>query len=295
MNYNHLLYFWAVAKEGSIARACETLHLSQPTISGQLRVLEDALGHRLFEKRGRGLAMTEMGRVVFRYADEIFAIGGELRAALAGTAQGPPAMVRVGASDALPKLMVYRMLAPAFSMPEPVRVACFEGKFNELLARLAVHELDVVLGDAPVAASSGFRTFSHRLGDSALAAFGAPPLARRLRAGFPRSLHGAPVLLPTSNTLVRRGLDHWFSTLGIAPEVVGEFEDSALLKVFGESGRGVFFAPLAIEREIRGQYQVRLIGRVPEVREQFYAVTIERRIAHPAVAHIAACARERLR
>jgi len=295
LNYHHLLYFWTVAKEGSVAAACGVLHVSQPTVSGQVRLLEQSLGHALFEKQGRGLALTEVGRVVFRYADDIFSIGEELREAVRGKVGAARAVVRVGVSDALPKLMVYRMLAPAFSMPERVRVACFEGKFNELLSRLALHDLDVVLGDAPVAASSGFRAFSHKLGESALGAFAAAGLAAKLRKGFPASLDGAPVLLPTPNTLVRRGLDHWLASLEIRPEVVGEFEDSALLKVFGQSGRGVFFAPVAIEREIRSQYQVRLIGRVQAVREQFYAITVERRIIHPAVAHIAACARERLK
>ncbi len=294
LNYHHLHYFWTVAKEGSVAGACRVLHVSQPTVSGQVRLLEESIGQRLFEKQGRGLALTEVGRVVFRYADDMFSIGEELRQAVRGRTSPARAVVRVGVADALPKLVVCRMLAPAFEMPGRVRIACFEGKFNELLARLAVHELDVVIGDAPVAASSGFRAFSHKLGESAIGAFAAAGLATGLRKGFPASLDGAPILLPTPNTLVRRRLDHWLGTLGIAPEIVGEFEDSALLKVFGQSGRGVFFAPMTIEREVRRQYDVRLVGRVADVREEFYAVTVERRIVHPAVAHIAACARKRL-
>ena len=293
-NYHHLLYFWTVAKEGSIAAACDVLHLSQPTISGQLRALEQSLGHRLLEKQGRGLALTEMGRTVFAYADEIFTIGAELGEVVRGRPASAQPSVRVGISDVLPKLMVYRMLAPAFAMPEAVRVSCFEGKPPDLLARLAVHDLDVVLGDAPVTPASGFRAFSHRLGESALGAFAAPTLARRLRPGFPGSLDRAPILVPTANTLARRSLDHWLAARSLRPDIIGEFEDSALVKVFGQSGRGVFFAPLAIEREIRQQYNVQLVGRIPDLREQFYAVTVERRIRHPAVEQITSAARERL-
>jgi LysR family transcriptional regulator, transcriptional activator of nhaA len=294
LNYHHLLYFWTVAKEGSIAAACEVLHLTQPTISGQLRALEQSLGHRLFTKQGRGLALTEMGRTVFSYADEIFTIGTELSDVLRGRPPAALGTVRVGVSDVLAKLMVYRMLSPAFAMRDPVRVSCFEGKLPDLLARLAVHDLDVVLGDAPVTPASGFRAFSHRLGESSMGAFAAPALARRLRPGFPSSLEAAPLLVPTSNTLARRSLDHWLASRGLRPDIAGEFEDSALVKVFGQSGRGVFFAPLVIEREVRRQYNVQLVGRIPELREQFYAVTVERRIRHPAVEHITSTARERL-
>lgn len=294
LNFSHLLYFWAVAKEGSIAAACRRLHVAQPTISGQLRLLERALGHRLLERSGRGLALTGMGATVFRYADDIFSLGAELLDTVRGQAGPGPRALRVGVADVLPKLVVYRMLRPVLAAPEGIRLSCLEGKPPDLIARLVSHELDVVLTDTPVPPYSGIRAFSHRLGESGLAVFGTSRFATRHRRKFPESLHGAPLLLPTSSTTVRRTLDHWFEARGIRPVVKAEFDDSALLNVFGQSGIGMFVAPTIIEAEVRSQYDVRLVGRLPGLAEQFFAISMERTIRHPAVVHLTDVARARL-
>lgn len=294
LNYHHLRYFWTVAKEGSIAAACKRLHITQPTISGQVRELETALGQRLLERSGRGLALTEAGRLVFRYADDIFAMGGELLDAVTGRMPSHEQRLRVGVVDVLPKLVAYRMLLPVLRMPERTRLVCFEGKPSDLLGRLALHDLDVVLTDTPVPPHTGVRAYSHRLGESGLAVFGAPSLASRHKAGFPASLDGAPFLHSTPTTALRRTLDHWFEVHGVRPVVAGEFEDSALLKIFGQSGAGLFAAPTFIEREIRAQYGVRLVGRLSGAKEQFYAISMERRIKHPAVSVLTDTARTRL-
>ncbi|MGQ0626926.1 MAG: transcriptional activator NhaR [Phycisphaerales bacterium] len=294
LNYHHLLYFWTVAKEGSIAAACKRLHVTQPTISGQLRELQTALGHELLTRSGRGLVLTEHGRLTFRYADDIFALGGELLSAVRAQHRPAESRLRVGVADVLTKLVVYRMLLPVLRMPERVRLVCFEGKHDHLLARLAVHDLDVVLSDTPVSPHAGIRGYSHRLGESGLSVFGAPALARRYRAGFPGSLDGAPFLLPTPNTAIRRTLDHYFESRAIRPRTCGEFEDSALLKIFGQSGAGLFVGPTFIEREIRQQYSVRVVGRLSGAREEFYAISMERRIKHPAVTVLTTAVRRRL-
>lgn len=292
LNYHHLRYFWAVAKEGSVAAAAKRLRVTQPTISGQIRALESVLGHRLFERSGRGLALTDAGRLVFRFADDIFEIGSELLDAVRGRSPRGRLRLNIGIADVLPKLVVYRLLLPVLTMRETPHLMCFEGKPPDLMSRLAAHELDVVLTDTPV--SPVVKAFSHRLGESGLAVFGSLPLARRIRAGFPESLHGAPMVLPTPNTVLRRRLDLWFDRTGIRPDIRGEFEDSALLKVFGQSGIGLFVAPGVIASEVRSQYNVSLIGWIPGVREEFYAVSMERRIKHPAVAMLTDAARQRL-
>jgi len=294
LNYHHLLYFWVVAREGTIAAACEQLHVAQPTISAQLRKLEQALGHKLFERSGRHLVLTETGRVVYRYADEIFTTGRELLDTLKGRPTGSPLRLRVGVADMVPKLVAHRLLAPAFSLPEPVQVICFEGKPPELLGRLARHELDVVLSDSPAGAQEGVRAYNHALGECAVSLFGRADRAAGYRRRFPRSLEGAPMLLPTANTMLRRALEHWFDAEGIRPIVVGEFEDSALLKVFGQQGVGLFPGPAVMEKEIQRQYQVRVVGRLEAVREQFLAISMERRVKHPAVLAITDTARTRL-
>ncbi len=291
LNYHHLLYFWTVAKEGSIAAACKRLHLTQPTISAQLRTLERQLGHALFERKGRRLVLTEAGRTAFRHADGIFALGHELLDALAGRGPGAPLRFQVGIADVVPKLVVWKLLAPALSVPEPMRFVCVEGNPNELLAKLAVHELDVVLTDLPLAPHQGLQAFSHRLGESSITAFGTAALHRKHRRGFPGSLDGAPVLLPTQNTLTRRLLEHWFESKRIRPRVVGEFEDSALLKVFGEAGTGLFFAPTVIAPAVENQYRVRRLGRLDGPTEQFYAISMERKMRHPALQAMSAAAR----
>ncbi|MGD9763185.1 MAG: transcriptional activator NhaR [Candidatus Binatia bacterium] len=294
LNYHHLLYFWTVARTGSVSAASAELRLAQPTISGQLRLLEDTLGEKLFHRMGRRLELTEMGRVVYRYADEIFSLGRELQDVVRGRPTGRPVRLAVGVADQVPKLIAYRLIEPALKLPEPVRIVCREDKPERLLTELAVHELDVVLTDAPVPASVKVKAFSHLLGECGVSIFGAQALAAAHRRNFPRSLDGAPCLLPTENTSLRRALDQWFHAQGIRPDVISEFEDSALLAAFGERGVGLFPAPTAIEQEIKDQYGLTLIGRIDQVRERFYAISAERRLTHPAVLAISHAARAKL-
>lgn len=295
LNYQHLLYFWVVAREGSVARATRELNLAQPTISGQIKVLERALGERLFVRRGRNLVLTDVGQVVYRYADDIFTLGRELREALAGMpSAGKPARFAVGISDSLPKLTTFRLLAPALDPPGRFRLVFRIGKTDQLLAELATHALDLVLADAPVPNTVSVRAFNHLLGESGVTVFGTPDMAERLRRGFPRSLDGAPFLLQTSNTALRRSLEQWFAQTGIRPEVVAEVEDVALLQVLGQEGMGAFAAPSVVESEIRRAYGVRVVGRLDTVRERFYAISVDRKLKHPAVVAISEGARKDL-
>ena len=294
LNYHHLLYFWTVARTGGVSAASAELRLAQPTISGQLRLLEEHFGEKLFHRVGRRLELTDMGRLVYRYAEEIFMLGRELTDAVRGRPTGRPLRFAVGIADQLPKLIAYRLMEPALKLPEPVRLVCHEDKPERLLADLAVHALDLVLTDAPLNPTINVRAFSHLLGECGTTIFGAKALAGRYRRGFPRSLDGAPFLMPTDNTVLRRNLDQWFSQLDLRPQVVSEFEDSALLKAFGERGVGLFAAPTAIEAEVRRQYGVQIIGRVEQVRERFYAISVERRLKHPAVVAISEAAKEKL-
>ena len=294
LNYHHLHYFWVVAKEGTIAAACEKLHVAQPTISAQLRSLEKSLGEKLFKRVGRSLVLTETGRTVYRYADEIFPLGGELLDTLRGRPTGNPLRFRVGVADVLPKLVAHRLLEPALKLPETIQLVCHESTPAELLARLAIHELDLILSDGPIGPDVRVRAFNHLLGECGIAIFGSKELAAAHRRRFPRSLDGAPFLMPASNTSLRRSLDFWFDSEDIRPSVVGEFDDDALLKVFGQAGAGLFAAPGVIEKEICRQYGVRIVGRVESVRERFYAISVERKVKHPAVIAIAHAAREKL-
>jgi LysR family transcriptional activator of nhaA len=294
LNYHHLLYFWVVAREGSVTRASEQLGLAQPTVSGQLKALEDSLGEKLFARVGRRLVLTDVGRVVYRYAEEIFSLGRELQDTLKDRPTGRPVRLTVGVADAVPKLVAYRLLLPALSLPEPVHVTCREDRPERLLAELGVHALDLVLSDAPVAPGIMVKAYSHLLGETEVAFFGTEPLAAAHRRGFPHSLDGAPLLLPTENTSLRRSIEQWLDHERIRPRIVGEFEDSALLKVFGQAGKGLFPAPAVIEAEVRGQYDVRLVGRVPGVKERFYAISAERRLKNPAVVAICEAARQKL-
>ncbi len=294
LNYHHLLYFWTVAREGSITRAGDVLHLTQPAISAQLRTLERALGEKLFERRGRQLALTDTGRLVYRYAEEIFTIGRELQETLAGRPTGRPPRLIVGVVDSMPKLMIYRLLEHAVRGAEPVRLVLREGTVERLLADLAIHGVDVVLSDAPVPPTVRIKAFSHLLGECGVTVFGTPTLFEAHRRRFPISLDGAPFLLPMEGTTLRRSLDDWFAGLDIRPNMVAEIEDSALLKVFGQAGVGLFAAPTAVEREVRRQYGVRVVGRVEAIRERFYAISAERRIRHPAVLAISTSARRDL-
>jgi LysR family transcriptional activator of nhaA len=271
------------------------LHLAQPTISAQIRVLEKSLGEPLFDREGRRLVLTEAGRLVYRYADEIFALGRELRETIRGRpTTGRPMRLRVGVADALPKQVVYRLLEPALRLDEPLQIICYEGKPEPLLADLALHALDIVLCDTPIGPGSKVRVFSHQLGECGVALLGTPELTSRLDGEFPHSLREAPLLLPTDNTTLRRSLDQWFDALGFLPRVVGEFEDSALLKVFGQAGLGLFFVPSVIADEIGSQLGLVHVGRTDEIRERFYAVSIERKLKHPAVLAISEAARREL-
>lgn len=294
LNYHHLLYFWTVAREGSIARACAKLRLAQPTISGQLRLLEDTLGEKLFTRVGRGLVMTEVGQVVYRYAEEIFGLGRELQDVLKGRAGGRPLRLMAGVSDLVPKLIAYRILQPALSMPEPVRLVCHEDTPARLLAELAEHRLDVVLSDAPLTSMIRVKAFNHLLGSCGVTLFCAPSMAASYRRNFPACLDGAPFLLPGEGASLRYSLDQWFDSQKIRPKVVGEFKDSALLKTFGQAGAGIFPAPSAIEKEVREHYKAAVVGRPEGVVERFYAISVERRLKHPAVLTISEAARDQL-
>ena len=291
LNYHHLLYFYTVAREGSVTRAAQVLRLAQPTLSAQIKQLEGSLGEQLFKREGRGLVLTDVGRLVYRYADEIFSLGRELKDALRGRPTKRPAKLLVGISDAVPKLVCHRLLETALDLEDPVELVLHEGKTNDLLATLALQEYDMVLTDAPLGPPVRVKAFNHSLGGCGVSFFGAPGLARRHRRGFPKSLDGAPMLLPTPNTSLRHSLDAWFDAVHVRPVPVAEIEDSALLKVFGQHGTGIFAAPSVVADEIRRTHGVHLIGATEEVREEFYVITVERRIKHPAVAAIADAAR----
>jgi LysR family transcriptional regulator, transcriptional activator of nhaA len=294
VNYHHLLYFWLVAREGGLVAAGSMLRLSHPTLSAQIHALERHLGEKLFTKVGRKLALTEMGRVVFRYADEIFTLGREMVDAVNDRSTGHPLRLQVGVVDVVPKVVVRRLLGPALSLAEPVRLVCYEDSYEKLLADLALHSLDIVIADSPVPTGSSVRAFNHLLGETSVSFFGSKSLVKSLRRGFPRSLDGAPVLLPLEHSTLRRALNQWFQRNGVAPRVVAEFADSALLKVFGADGIGVFAAPTVVEKEVCRQYDVSVLGRAPEVKERFYAVSVERRLKHPAVMAISDIARQEL-
>lgn len=294
LNYHHLLYFWMAAREGSITKACRQLHLTQPTVSGQIRALEKKLKLRLFERAGRSIRLTDAGQMVYRYADEIFSLGRELEEALVGQPSGRPLRLVVGVADSLPKLMVHRLLGPALKLSQEVRLNCIDGEPDRLLARLALHEIDVVVSDHPANPQIGVKTFNHLLGDCGVSFLARNDLARRYRRGFPRSLHGAPMLLPAENSALRRSLEQWFDEQGIRPAVRGVFTDSALLKAFGGFGEGIFAAPTAVEEDVRRMYRVGLIGREEGVRERFYAISVEKRLKHPAVVAISKLARKTL-
>lgn len=294
LNYHHLLYFWTVAREGTIARACQVLHLTQPTISGQLRLLDKSVGARLFERLGRNLVLTDAGKVVFRYADEIFSLGQELVDSLKGRPSGRPVRLMVGVVDTLPKQIAYRLIEPALKLPEAVQIHCDQGKYDNLLAQLSVNALDVVLADAPVSPTIKIRAFSHLLGECGVSLWASPKLASTYRRGFPQSLNGAPFLMPAENTMMRRSLDEWFDAVGVRPNIRGVFADPALLKEFGRMGTGVFAVRTAVERETQQQFQVRLVGRIESIKERFYAISVEKKLKHPAVVAITEAAREKL-
>lgn len=284
MNYNHLYYFWVVAREGSIARATRELHLTQPTISAQIRQLERSLSEKLFEKEGRGLALTEAGRVAFRYADEIFTLGRELRDTLRDRPTGRALRATIGIADVIPKRIAYRILRTAVEAAGETEVIFREGSADALLAALAGHEVDLVLTDAP-ASGKPLHARNDLAGESGTTFFGSSALAAAHGAGFPESLHGAPLLLPAAGTQLRRSLERWLEEREIAPRRVGEFDDLALLTEFGTAGRGIFPAPTALEADLEGG-PLRVIGRAPDLRQRYYLVSAGRRIRNPIVAAV---------
>lgn len=294
LNYNHLHYFWTVAKEGSIARASEVLHLTPQTISGQLRLLEEALGGKLFARAGRKLVLTDIGRLAFNYADDIFRLGAEMEDVLQGRVGGQPLEFAVGIVDVVPKLVAYRLLEPALKLSEPVRIVCREGKLDPLLADIAVHKLDMLLSDTPISPSSNARVFHHLLGECGVSFFAARDLAERYQDNFPASLEQAPMLLPATNTALRGALMQWLDQQNIRPRIVGEFEDSALMTAFGQGGVGVFIAPSVIEADLLRHGELAVIGHSERVRERFYAISAERRLRHRAVVAVSQAARTAL-
>ncbi len=291
LNYHHLHYFWIVAKEESVTKASERLRLAPSTISMQIGRLEESFGGKLFRRVGRNLQLTELGHVVFRYADEIFALGLELLDTVKGRSVSGPLRFEVGIIDMLPKLMARRILAPALALAEGVRLVCHEGKEKQLLGELAVHSLDIVLTDSPVKPGLSVKAYSHLLGECGVTFCAVESLAGPLRQGFPHSLNNVRMLLPTPMSALRGSLDQWFSSLGIRPEIAGEFDDHALLKTFGQAGDGIFVVPSIIEQEVCRQHKVAIIGRSETVRERFYAISVERIIKHPAVVAIRNAAR----
>lgn len=286
INYQHLYYFWAVAKQGSISAACEMLHLAQPTISGQLTVFEQSVGAKLLRKEGRKLVLTETGRAVFHYADEIFALGREMTHMLKGRTTERGLRLNIGISDAMPKLIAYRLMAPLLRLSDPKQIHCIEDKTERLLTEIGLHSIDMMLSDVPATPASGARVFNHFLGESAVAIFAVPELAARYRQDFPRCLNGAPFLLPTTNTALRRSLDQWFDDKQLSPMIQAEVEDSGLLKTFGAGGAGLFFSARTVAGEIQRQYGTEMLGIADGVVERFYAITAQRRLKHPLVTAI---------
>ena len=294
LNLKHLRYFWSVASHGSIARAAEALYLTPQTISGQLRELEQQVGFELFARDGRNLVLTETGRLVFSYADEMFRLGLELQDVLAGGTPGSALTVKVGVAMVVPKLLAYRVLEPVLKLPESVRLICHEAPLVDLLADLAVHKLDVVLADSPVNPTLNIRAYNHALGESGISFFAVPEQAETLKTEFPNSLDGARMLMPSGGSNLRRNLEGWFERHRIKPLVVAEFEDRALMKAFGERGIGVFTSPSAVDQDVLDKYGVAVIGRTREITERYYVISAERRIKHPAVSAITEAARSEL-
>ncbi|MDJ0813767.1 MAG: transcriptional activator NhaR [Woeseiaceae bacterium] len=291
LNYSHLQYFWTVAREGSVAKAAEVLNLTPQTISGQLKLLDEAVGQPLFNRVGRRLVLSEMGRVVNEYAEEIFTVGAELANVVRGHQMGGPTSLAVGIVSSLPKLIAERIVAPAIMAEQSVRVRCHEASLEQLLSELAVHRLDIVLSDQPVPDGLNIKAYNHRLGESSMSFFALRSQARRYRGRFPASLTDAPMLLPSPNSALRRRLDDWFEAHSVFPRIVGEFDDSALLKAFGEAGAGIFAGPTVIAEEICRMYRMSVIGETDEIKERFYAISPERRLKHSSVVMITDTAR----
>ena len=295
MNFKHLHYFWVTARAGGIMRAGEQLHTTPQTLSGQIKLLEGWLGRQLFRKAGRQLELTEHGRLALGYADQIFSLGSDLESALRQVRGGPRRLdFRVGVADSVSKSVAYRLLEPALTIGQPVKLLASEGKFEDLLAQLALHRLDLVIADEPMPKRVSVKAFNHSLGSSAVSFFAAAGLKSRIKGVFPNSLDGVPMLVPGATSAVRQQLEGWFARHQISPVVVGEFDDAALMKAFGREGQGIFIAPSVLEEETCAQFGAVVIGRTSELVEDFYAVTVERRITHPCVLAITDAARGQL-
>ncbi len=294
LNYHHLRYFWVVAKEGGLRRAAEKLHVSQPTISAQLAALEGVVGEKLFRRGGRALALTETGQHVFIYAEEIFSIGQDLLDSVKQRPTSRPLRLRLGVADALPKLVTYQIIKPIFSLPQPVQLSCWETKVSDMLVELTAYRLDLVLADEPTSSGVTSNVFNHFLGECGVTFCAEPRLAAKLRRGFPRSLNGAPALLPMSNSGLRRSLEKWFYATGIRPRLVGEIEDPAFVNVLALHGLGFMTVPTLVAKEIVTRFGFRSIGRTDDCKQQFYAITPERKLTHPAVVAVTSDARDRL-
>jgi LysR family transcriptional activator of nhaA len=292
LNFHHLRYFWTVAREGSVSRAAKELRLTQPTVSEQIHALEESFGEKLLQRKGRGIGLTDVGKTVYRFADEIFALGSDLQDTLRGRPTGKPSRLVVGIADVVPKLAAFRILEPVLRMEEEVRLVCTEDKPERLLDQLAAHELDLVLADAPIGPSHPSRAYNHLLVECRVAIFGTAKLARAARRRFPASMAEMPLLLPTPGTALRRSLDSWLDEHGIVPNVVGEFQDSALVVAFGELGAGLFAAPESIMADALKARGLSKVGVIPQLRERYYAISVERRLKHPAVLAIASAARQ---
>jgi LysR family transcriptional activator of nhaA len=294
MNFKHLYYFWVAAKAGGVVKAGEQLHTTPQTLSGQIKLLEDRLGRKLFRKSGRNVELTDDGRVALRYADEIFTLGSELESALREKRSSSGKQVlefRVGIEDAVAKTVAYRLLEPALNLAEPVRLICTEGRFTDLMAQLALHRMDLVIADEPLTSRLSVKAFNHALGSSSMSFYAAPSLRAQLQDDFPACLNDTPMLVPGPTSTIRPQFEAWLTRHALHPRVVGEFDDGALMKAFGREGRGVFLSPSVVEQETSSQYGVQVIGRSSEMVEDFYAISVERRITHPGVAAITNAAR----
>jgi LysR family transcriptional activator of nhaA len=294
LNYHHLRYLYAVGRTGSISKASRELHVSSPAISSQLRNLEEHLGEKLFARSGRNLVLTEIGRIVFSYAEEIFTLGQELMSTIKERPTGRPLRLVIGVADVLPKMIAQWLIDPAFGLRDPIRIVCREGNSDYLLSQLAIHELDVVLSDTPLNPGVKIRAYNHLLGECGTIFAATPKLAKSLKKDFPQSLHQVPMLLPGEATAIRRSLDFWLESQGIRPIIAGEFEDYALLRAFGQAGRGVFPLASVLVEQVRKQDSLQPIGHTEEVRNHFYAISVERKLKHPAVIAICDTARKRL-
>jgi LysR family transcriptional activator of nhaA len=292
LNFLHLFYFWMVVRHGGITSACDRLHLTQPTISTQIRKLEKSLGHDLFSREGRELELSQVGKTVFEYADDMFAVGRELLGALRGVPSQRSLRLNVGVPMVMPKLLTYRLLQPILHFPQPLQIVCHEAPLDNLVNELMRHQHDVILSDTPIPSSKKVRTYSHPLGSCGIAICAAPELAARLQRRFPQSLDGQPMLLPAANTELRRLIDGWLDDLGISPRITAEINDSALLQVFGNGGAGVFPIPAAVVGDVQRQFNVEVVGQLDNLQLHFYAITLQRKLTHPAVLAISEAAQD---